>query len=49
MLIHLLRFKTNQVESKETRSYVEKYLDLGEWVLDISAAFMKNSGYFEQR
>jgi hypothetical protein len=32
-----------------SKSYIEKYLDVGEWVLDTSADFMKTSPFFEKK
>lgn len=44
-----LTIKTNDFENKDTRSYIERYLDVGEWVFDTSVAFMSTSSYFERR
>ncbi|KAK9451623.1 uncharacterized protein V1518DRAFT_409057 [Limtongia smithiae] len=41
-----LAFKTDSIESTDVRSAVTKYLDVGEWVLDTSVAFMNSSPYF---
>ncbi|TGZ84235.1 DUF1748-domain-containing protein [Ascodesmis nigricans] len=44
-----LQVKTDQIESKDIRSAVVKYLDVGEWVMDQSIAFMGTSAYFERK
>lgn len=44
-----LTVKTGDFENKDTRSYIERYLDVGEWVFDTSVAFMSTSSYFERR
>lgn len=36
-------------ESKELKTWVEKYLGVGEWVMDQSVAIMGSSGYFERK
>ncbi|KXN68938.1 DUF1748-domain-containing protein [Conidiobolus coronatus NRRL 28638] len=33
----------------EPKSYIDKYLDVGEWVIDQSIFFMSNSKFFERR
>ena len=40
---------SEKIESKDLRSAVDKYLDVGEWVVDKSILYMSNSGYFERR
>ncbi|KAG0736190.1 hypothetical protein G6F57_000280 [Rhizopus arrhizus] len=40
---------TNQIENEEIKKYAEKYLDIGEWVMDTSIGFMNNSPYFERK
>ncbi|KAG1454715.1 hypothetical protein G6F46_009953 [Rhizopus delemar] len=40
---------TNQIENEEIKKYVEKYLDIGEWVMDTSIGFMNSSPYFERK
>ncbi|RUS23648.1 hypothetical protein BC938DRAFT_474832 [Jimgerdemannia flammicorona] len=40
---------TSKIESKDVRSAVEKYLDVGEWVFDNSISLMNNSSYFERK
>ncbi|CAO3632491.1 unnamed protein product [Mucor hiemalis] len=40
---------TNKIENDEVRKYVEKYLDVGDWVVDSSVAFMNTSTYFERK
>ncbi|KAI5855864.1 hypothetical protein BZA05DRAFT_389900 [Tricharina praecox] len=44
-----LSIKTEKIESKEVRSAVDKYLNVGEWVMDQSIAFMGTSAYFERK
>ncbi|KAK7205840.1 hypothetical protein BZA70DRAFT_277181 [Myxozyma melibiosi] len=44
-----LMFKTESIESKDVRDAVTKYLDVGEWVLDTSVAFMNSSPYFVRK
>ncbi|KAK9468880.1 hypothetical protein V1512DRAFT_233904 [Lipomyces arxii] len=44
-----LMFKTETIESTEFRSAVDKYLGVGEWVLDTSVAFMNTSPYFTRK
>jgi hypothetical protein len=44
-----LTLKTNNIESKDAKSLVERYLDVGEWVFDASVAFMGNSAYCERK
>jgi len=44
-----LTLKTNNIESKDAKGFVERYLDVGEWVFDTSIAFMGNSSYFERK
>jgi len=44
-----LSVKADKIESKDLRSVVTKYLDVGEWVMDTSVAFMSTSQYFERR
>ncbi|KAK0725196.1 hypothetical protein B0H67DRAFT_123567 [Lasiosphaeris hirsuta] len=45
-----LTFKTDKVggDNKEVTKWVEKYLGLGEWVLDQGAAVASTSGWFER-
>ncbi|KAF9103209.1 hypothetical protein BGX29_003674 [Mortierella sp. GBA35] len=40
---------TEKIESSDVRSYVEKYLSVGEIVVDQTAAFMSTSSYFERK
>ncbi|KAG0300380.1 hypothetical protein BGZ98_009215 [Dissophora globulifera] len=40
---------TEKIESGEVRTYVDKYLTIGEWVLDQGSAFMSSSQYFERK
>ena len=41
--------KTSTIESKDAKGFIERYLDVGEWVFDTSIAFMGNSAYFERK
>ncbi|GAB5590914.1 hypothetical protein Unana1_05814 [Umbelopsis nana] len=40
---------TSKIENKEIRSYIDRYLIVGEWVLDTTTVFMNNSSYFERK
>jgi hypothetical protein len=40
---------TTKIENEDVRKYVDKYLDIGEWVLDSSIVFMNTSPYFERK
>ncbi|KAF9920279.1 hypothetical protein FBU30_009909 [Linnemannia zychae] len=44
-----LSVATDKIESSDIRSYVEKYLSVGEVVLDQTTAFMSTSQYFERK
>ncbi|CAO3609250.1 unnamed protein product [Mucor hiemalis] len=37
---------TAKIESKTVREYVDKYLGIGEWVFDMSVAYLNHSSYF---
>ena len=43
-------FKTEKVsgDSKEVSKWVNKYLSVGEWVMDQSVAIAGSSGWFER-
>lgn len=43
-------FKTDKVagENKEVSKWVDKYLGVGEWVMDQSVAIAGSSGWFER-
>ena len=43
-------FKAEKVsgENKEVATWVKKYLDVGEWVMDQSVAIAGSSGWFER-
>lgn len=44
------RFESDKIsESKELKKWVDKYLGVGEWVMDQSVAILGSSGYFERR
>jgi len=44
-----LSVATSKIESNDIRSAVEKYLNVGEWVVDHSIVLMNNSSYFERK
>jgi len=44
-----ISFQTEKIESKDVRSAVDKYLNLGEWVMDQGIAVMGSSNYFERK
>ncbi|KAF9430713.1 hypothetical protein BGZ94_004704 [Podila epigama] len=44
-----LSVATQKIESNDVRGYVEKYLSVGEWVVDQGSAFMAASQYFERK
>ncbi|KAG2226781.1 hypothetical protein INT45_005746 [Circinella minor] len=39
----------SQIENDDVRTYVKKYLDIGEWMFDNTVMFMNNSPYFERK
>ncbi|CAO3670863.1 unnamed protein product [Rhizopus stolonifer] len=39
---------TSQIENEDVKKYAEKYLNVGEWVMDTSIGYMNSSPYFEQ-
>lgn len=43
-------FKTDKVagDNKEVTKWVDKYLGMGEWVMDQSVAIASSSGWFER-
>ncbi|RPB09728.1 DUF1748-domain-containing protein, partial [Morchella conica CCBAS932] len=41
--------QTEKIESKDVRSALEKYLNIGEWMMDQSIAVMGSSSYFERK
>ncbi|KAF4966495.1 hypothetical protein FSARC_5836 [Fusarium sarcochroum] len=45
-----LTFKTDKVagDSKEVTGWIDRYLGVGEWVMDQSVAIAGSSGYFER-
>jgi len=47
--ILILRFKADDIRNKDLRGAVNKYLNVGDWVLDQSIALMSNSAYFEKK
>lgn len=44
-----LTLRSNTVENKDAQTFIAKYLEVGEWMLDTSATIMRASGYFERR
>ncbi|KAI8376837.1 hypothetical protein BD560DRAFT_391663 [Blakeslea trispora] len=44
-----LELATSKLESSTIRSYVDKYLNLGEWIFDMSVAYMNHSSYFTKQ
>jgi hypothetical protein len=46
-----LTFKTDKVagENQEMGKWIDKYLGVGEWVLDSSVAIAGSSGFFERK
>ncbi|KAF9434249.1 hypothetical protein BGZ76_008339 [Entomortierella beljakovae] len=44
-----LSVATNKIESEEVRGYVDRYLTVGEWVVDQGSAIMSASQYFERK
>ncbi|KAF9175841.1 hypothetical protein BGX21_003918 [Mortierella sp. AD011] len=44
-----LSVATHKIESDDVRVYVDKYLTIGEWVVDQGTAFMSASQYFERK
>ncbi|CAO3635156.1 hypothetical protein BJ944DRAFT_269717 [Cunninghamella echinulata] len=41
--------KLSTIENEDIRSYVQKYLNVGDWVLDNSLVYLSNSKYFERK
>lgn len=37
------------IENEDVRNYFNKYLNVGEWVLDTSIGIMNTSPYFERK
>ncbi|KAI9051812.1 hypothetical protein LZ554_004075 [Drepanopeziza brunnea f. sp. 'monogermtubi'] len=45
-----LTFKKDSItENKDINGWIEKYLGVGEWVMDTSVAFAGSSGWFERK
>ncbi|GJJ69039.1 hypothetical protein EMPS_01385 [Entomortierella parvispora] len=44
-----LTVASSKIESKDMRSAVEKYLGLGEWIMDQSIILLSASQYFERK
>ncbi|RKP06127.1 hypothetical protein THASP1DRAFT_18871 [Thamnocephalis sphaerospora] len=43
-----ISFNTEEIKSEDMRKYTQKYLDLGEFIVDQSVAFMGTSNYFKR-
>ncbi|APA06807.1 hypothetical protein sscle_02g015770 [Sclerotinia sclerotiorum 1980 UF-70] len=41
--------KKDVTENKELNGWIEKYLGVGEWVMDQSVAIAGSSGFFERK
>ncbi|ORY80993.1 hypothetical protein BCR37DRAFT_348560, partial [Protomyces lactucae-debilis] len=41
--------KTSSIENKDIRGAVDRYLGVGEWVMDVSIGYMSSSAYFERK
>lgn len=44
-----LKSSTFGENNKEAQTWVDRYLGVGEWVMDQSIAIMGSSGYFERK
>ncbi|OLL25033.1 hypothetical protein NEOLI_000139 [Neolecta irregularis DAH-3] len=44
-----LQVKTETINNNEIKRAMTRYLDVGEWVLNTSIAFMATSSYFERK
>ncbi|KAF8923823.1 hypothetical protein EDD21DRAFT_390044 [Dissophora ornata] len=44
-----LTVASNKIESQDVRSIVDKYLGIGEWIMDAGIVAMSNSQYFERK
>ncbi|KAF9919943.1 hypothetical protein FBU30_010351 [Linnemannia zychae] len=44
-----LTVASNKIESKDVRSAVDRYLSIGEWVMDQGIMFMTASEYFVRK
>lgn len=44
-----LTLRPGAVDNPDAKSYIRKYLEMGEWMLDTSTSMMAASGYFERR
>ncbi|KAG0252179.1 hypothetical protein BG011_007144 [Mortierella polycephala] len=44
-----LTVASSRIESKDVRSAVDRYLNIGEWVMDQGIALMSTSKYFERK
>ncbi|EDO02091.1 hypothetical protein SS1G_04567 [Sclerotinia sclerotiorum 1980 UF-70] len=44
-----LTLKKDVTENKELNGWIEKYLGVGEWVMDQSVAIAGSSGFFERK
>jgi hypothetical protein len=46
---HFFRVATHKIENKELKSAFDRFLNVGEWVVDQSILIMSNSVYFERK
>ncbi|CAG8682547.1 3807_t:CDS:2 [Dentiscutata erythropus] len=44
-----LTLATHRIENDEVRNAVNKFLGVGEWVVDQSISYMSTSSYFERK
>ncbi|CAG8675677.1 16763_t:CDS:2 [Acaulospora morrowiae] len=44
-----LSLVTSNIENQDLRKAVDKFLDVGEWVVDQGTMVMKSSQYFERK
>ncbi|KAI8336401.1 hypothetical protein EDC96DRAFT_524162 [Choanephora cucurbitarum] len=44
-----LQLATSKIESSTIRSYIDKYLNLGEFIFDMSVAYLNQSSYFTKQ
>ncbi|OZJ04640.1 hypothetical protein BZG36_02023 [Bifiguratus adelaidae] len=44
-----LTVATSKIENRDLRLAVERYLEIGEWVIDMSTVFMNRTRYFERK
>ncbi|KAF9962768.1 hypothetical protein BGZ65_008053 [Modicella reniformis] len=44
-----LTVASNKIENADVRSAVDKYLSIGEWIMDQGIIFVSTSKYFERK